>query len=201
MMRVSNKRPTAWGYRRPLKKTKIEDVRPPSFFVQSIFKEHGFSQDDITARAMQKFLKPTPEVTKYYTMEVTKAVRGNDIDKLRELHASGAVLDCCNKFGDSLVHIACRRGHTEIVRFLVEEVKVSVHFLDDLERNALHDACWTSEPNFEIVETLLRASPELSLCVDKRGHAPFDYVRQAHWNEWNRFLFERQTLLFPTKIQ
>jgi hypothetical protein len=44
MMRVSNKRPTAWGYRRPLKKTKIEDVRPPSFFVQSIFKEHGFSK-------------------------------------------------------------------------------------------------------------------------------------------------------------
>jgi ankyrin repeat protein len=28
---------------------------------------------------------------------------------------------CCNKFGESLMHLACRRGRTDMVRFLLEE--------------------------------------------------------------------------------
>ncbi len=121
-------------------------------------------------------------------------VRDNDLEKLKELYASGVILESCNRFGESLLHIACRRGHTRMVKFLVEEVKVSVHIADDMNRLPLHDACWASKPNFEIVKLLLREAPEHALCADKRGHVPFDYTRQPYWTEWVSFLFEHGSL-------
>lgn len=184
----------------PKKKIKLEadaDSAQPSEFLVQAFKENGFSPEDVISCATSKIVKPTPESVQSYTMEVTKAARHNNLDKLRELHEAGAVMDCCNRFGDSLVHIACRRGHTEIVKFLVEEVKASVHFVDDMKRTPLHDACWTSEPNFEIVEILLRAAPEHALCPDKRGDTPFNYTRRAHRKQWMKFLAEQRSILSP----
>jgi ankyrin repeat protein len=127
-------------------------------------------------------------------MNACMAVRDNDLEKLKELYASGVTLESCNRFGESLLHIACRRGNTRMVKFLVEEVKVSVHIADDMNRIPLHDACWASVPNFEIVELLLREAPEHALCPDKRGHTPFDYTRQPAWKEWVRFLSEHGSL-------
>jgi ankyrin repeat protein len=192
------KRPSETGHLPPKKKMKIEDgveFTEPTEFVVEVFKQNGFSEDYVRSNANSKFVTPTPEMVQAYTMEATKAVRDNDLDKLRELHDSGVVLECCNRFGDSLVHIACRRGHTRMVKFLVEEVKASVHFVDDLKRTPLHDACWTAEPNFEIVDLLLRVAPELILCADKRGDTPFNYARKIHWKQWARFLSERRSLL------
>jgi ankyrin repeat protein len=197
---IQFKPPSETGSLPPKKKMKIradvEFTKPTEFLVE-VFKQNGFSQDYVRSNANSKFVTPTPAMVQAYTMEASKAVRDNDLDKLRELYYSGAVLECCNRFGESLVHVACRRGHTRIVKFLVEEVKASVHFVDDLKRTPLHDACWTSEPNFEIVDVLLRAAPEHVLCADKRGHTPFDYARKTHWKQWARFLSERRSLLRP----
>ena len=165
----------------------------PKGFVETAFQANGVKNvEAIPGIARNRYLSPKPELVNAYTMETSTAVRTNDVQKLKELHASGALLDCCNRFGDSLLHIACRRGNTETVKFLVNEVNVSVRFVDDLQRTPLHDACWTSEPNFEIVETLLRAAPEHALCPDKRGHTPFDYARKGHWEQWIEFLNERR---------
>lgn len=166
----------------------------PSQLVQQIFEDNGVSQELATAIAAAKFITPTKEMIEAYTMEVSKAARENDLDKLRGFHAAGVRLDCCNKFGDSLVNIACRRSHTRIVKFLLEEADVPIHFVDDLQRTPLHDACWTSEPNMEIVETLLKIAPEHALVKDKRGHTPFDYARSNHWGVWTKFLSERRSL-------
>jgi hypothetical protein len=182
----------------PNKKRKTDiDVQSsnPKDFVRKVFLSQGFSVNQVTSNAQSKYRFPKPEAVKAYTMEITAAARENDVKKLRELHASGVLLDCCNRFGDSLVHIASRRGNTKALRFLVEEAKVSVRFVDDIGRTPLHDACWTSEPNFEIVETLLREAPDHALCPDKRGHTPFDYARKGHWNQWLEFLASNETLL------
>ena len=167
----------------------------PKDFVETAFQANGIKNvEAIPDIARNRYLSPKPELVNAYTMETSTAVRTNDVQKLKELHTSGALLDCCNRFGDSLLHIACRRGNTETVKFLVNEANVSVRFVDDLNRTPLHDACWTSEPNFEIVETLLRAAPEHALCQDKRGHTPFDYARKGHWEQWIGFLNERRGL-------
>ena len=129
-----------------------------------------------------------------YNMDVSMAARKNDIERLREFHASGARLDCCDEFGDSLLNIACRRSNTKIVKFLLEEAKASVFQRDDTGRTPLHDACWTATPNFEVVDLLLNVAPELALIPDHRGFAPFDYARRADWALWSAFLAERRSL-------
>lgn len=181
------------------KKLKTRDnskYMKPSQLVEQIFRdENGIPREQTVAAAKAKFISPTKEQIEGYTLELSKAARENDLDKLRELHAAGVALDCCNKFGDSLVNIACRRSHTRIVKFLLEEAKVPVHFADDFGRTPLHDACWTAEPNTEMVEILLKIAPEHALIPDKRGHTPFDYARSTHWNVWLRFLLENRNLL------
>lgn len=183
----------------PSKKIKksADSVFPsnPTKFVEHAFQANGFSLDKVIDEARSQLPEITPTMIEAYGMEVSKAVRDNDLDTLKELHSAGVLLDCCNKFGDSLIHIACRRSHTQIVRFLLEEAKVCVLRMDDLKRTPLHDACWTAEPNFEIVDMLLRAAPVQAVCKDNRGFAPFEYARQHHEEQWLEFLSERRSLL------
>jgi ankyrin repeat protein len=184
----------------PKKKVKhdVSSTMNPSQFVQQMFQDNGWLCEDIISSTQDKFIEPTTEMLASYTMEVSRAVRENDLEQLKELHASGALMNCCNKFGDTLLNIACRRSHTRIVRFLLEEANVSVFMRDDYGRVALHDALWTSRANFEIVEMLLQRSPELALLPDKRGHTPFDFARSHLWGQWIEFLSERRSL-FPGK--
>jgi ankyrin repeat protein len=182
----------------PSKKKVKRDELNPSQFVQQIFQDNGWMCEDVISSTHNKFIEPTEEMVAAYTIEVSGAARSNNLEKLQELHASGALMNCCNKFGGTLLNIACRRSHTRIVRFLLEEANVPVLMCDDSGRVALHDALWTTQANFEIVEMLLQRSPELALMPDKRGHTPFDYARSHCWGEWIEFLSERRSL-FPGK--
>ena len=141
------------------------------------------------------FIQHTEEQIKAYDVQVIQAMRSQDIDQLRNMHKTGRQLQCANKFGESLIHMACRRGFVDVVRFLVDEAGVSVRVRDDYGRTALHDACWTSEPNEELVEYLIRQCPELLLMSDRRGNAPFEYVRREHWGRWVKFVQENEELL------
>jgi hypothetical protein len=70
------------------------------------------------------------------------AARNEDLQLLKKLHAEGHNLQCSNKFGESIIHIICRRGRDDILDFLVSEVDVSLRLRDDLGRTPLHDAAW-----------------------------------------------------------
>ncbi|GFH48656.1 hypothetical protein CTEN210_05132 [Chaetoceros tenuissimus] len=123
-----------------------------------------------------------------YSLEVTQAVRSENVEQLRELHKKGISLQCSNAFGESLLHMACRRGLIDIVRFLLDEADVDLRCKDDLGRTPLHDAFWTPTPNFELVELLISISPELLFFSDRRGHTPLQYTRREHWSGWRSFL-------------
>jgi hypothetical protein len=167
----------------------------PSEYVAAVFEANGFSKEDAIKRATSKHVTPTPQMIEAYTMEISMAVREGDLETLQRLHESGADLDCCSRFGQHALHIACLRGHFDIVEFLINEAKVSVTVVDDMGRTPFHDACWSSSLNFEIIELLMRIAPEEMLFPDKRGHTSFDYTRQRDWEEWMRFLSTHQTLL------
>lgn len=111
---------------------------------------------------------------------------------------------CSNRFGESLMHLACRRGRTEMVRFLVEELPGAspsqmLSIKDDCLKTPLHDACWTASPNFELVELILKHAPEQVVMQDIRGNTPFDYVRKEDYPLWLKFLWERRPLLGPAR--
>ena len=142
------------------------------------------------------FAEPTEEETNAYGHDVLTAIRTRDIQKLREFHESGRPLKCSNQFGESLLHLACRRGFVDVAAFLIQEAGVTVQVRDDYGRTPLHDACWTCEPNFDLMELIMSACPDLLFMSDRRGNTPLDYARREHWKAYNKFLNERQDLLF-----
>lgn len=166
----------------------------PADFVLSLCKENGFETSDTKSLT---FLEPTQEMINAYTLNTVQIVRSEDIDSLRELHENGEILQCCNQFGESLIHLACRRGRCDIVRFLVREAHVSLLVKDDFGRTPLHDACWTTSPQFELVDFIIDEVPEFLCVEDVRGHTPFHYVRKEDWNQWMEFLDQRRSKFRP----
>merc|ERR1712224_1056513 len=95
---------------------------------------------------------------------------------------------------------ACRRGLTDIVMFLAEEAGASLRVRDDFGRTPLHDAFWTGEPNYMLIEYLLEKEPDIILMRDKRGHCPLEYARRDHWKQWIDFLDKRPHLIKPREF-
>ena len=142
------------------------------------------------------FARPRDEDLAAYDTKIVSALRSSDVAKLRAMRQGGKSMNACNQFGESLLHMACRRGDVEVVRVLVKEFQVRVDVRDDYGRTPLHDACWTTTPNFEVMDILIDAvDPMLLLAEDVRGHTPFDYARREHWELWLRFLKERKERL------
>jgi hypothetical protein len=137
-----------------------------------------------------------------YTTEITTAARQNDIKSLKKLcsthdkcSSSYSSLNCANRFGETLLHIACRRGYKDLVRHLLDQPEISVRVIDDGGRTPLHDTCWNPNPQFEIGQWIIKQDPSLFLITDKRGFTPFQYARPEHWRQWRQFLFENQESL------
>lgn len=142
------------------------------------------------------FSKPTPEQLANYDGSVVKAVRERNIIRVREMLADGKQFNACNRFGESLIHMACRRGDKDMIEFLLEDANVNVDVCDDFGRRPLHDALWTSQPNPEVIQLLLtKMPPSMLLVEDVRGHTPFHYSRREHWPIWVAFLKENAALI------
>jgi len=176
-----------------------DSCRNPSDYLRLVLNDAGYPSDPVPASSAPHgyFLEHTPEQIASYDAEVTAAVRSGDVPRLRSMVESGRDLQCSNRFGESIVHMACRRGSLDVVRFLLDEAGVSVRVRDDFGRTPLHDACWTTTPAFELVRTILRMEPDLLLVSDRRGHTPLGYVRRDDWGAWVRFLDESRELLVP----
>jgi ankyrin repeat protein len=145
------------------------------------------------------FAAPTKEEISAYGIDVITAIGASDIKKLREYHESGRPLKSSNKFGESLLHLACRRGFVDVTSFLIKDAGVTVRVIDDYGRTPLHDACWTCEPNFELFELLVTACPDLLFMRDRRGNTPLEYARREQWGAYIKFLSERQELFCRNK--
>ena len=158
----------------------VEVAIESSLNVKEFF--HEFSQSEIDA----------------YDQVVLQAIRSRDMDQLRIFHNSGRPLNCSNRFGESLLHLACRRGFVDVATFLILDAGVTVQVKDDYGRTPLHDACWACEPNFELIQLILTQSPDLLFMSDRRGHCPLSYSRQEHWTAWNEFLSSaNEDLILP----
>ena len=130
-----------------------------------------------------------------YNLNVSQAIRADKVSVLEQLHAQGTPLDSCNSYGESMIHLACRLGRLEIIKFLVDVAGVSIRVRDDAGRTPLHDACWTNKPNYELIQFLLDTSPELLFITDKRGFTAFRYIPPCCWQEWCAFLQDKQSFL------
>jgi Ankyrin repeats (3 copies) len=167
----------------------------PDACAASIFQKNGVDVRHESLMEKIVFVKPTNAMIDSYTSEKLRLVRQNDLPSLRALHDKGESLDCCNRFGESLLGLALRRGCIDIVQFLVTEAKVNLLVRDDYGRTALHDAMWTPEPQLPQVLLLLQHTPEFLSLRDVRGHTPLNYTRKEHWGIWKTFLQQHESLL------
>jgi hypothetical protein len=143
-----------------------------------------------------EFRTPTEQDITSYDLELVKVVRSKNVNRLREMFSEGRSLNACNQYGESLVHMVCRRGDIEILKFMIEEAKVSFTIKDDFGRNPFHDACWTPTPNFEFMDMLIAAADtSLLLAEDVRGNIPFDYARREHHEKWFTYLDKRKDMI------
>lgn len=150
-------------------------------------------QTSYTHASQGFFQKPSDDEMSSYAL-LAAAARSNNLSEMLDLSKNGHSLNCNNIFGESLLHIACRRGFVDMVRLILDEPGVSVRIVDDCGRTPLHDLCWNPSPQLEICKWILEKEPSLFLIKDKRNYSPFDYTRQEHWGVWKKFLLENHHL-------
>ena len=119
------------------------------------------------------------------------AIRNSDIDKLRLLCEAGQSMSACNRYSESVLHMACRRSEHDVVDFLLCN-GANAETVDDYGRTPLHDACWRTVPCFDIVALLLNRNANLLRCTDIRGAIPLHYVKEEDWALWCNFLYEHR---------
>ncbi len=175
-------------------------VSPDEYLLLLTKAQLGVALEAKAALSLDSFFSAvTEEQMAAYTMEVVNSVRNNDLDLLKKLHLEGQALDCFNRFGESLLNMACRRGFESIVLYLLESNLVDVRICDDGGRTPLHDACWNPSPQLKICQGLIEREPALLLVADRRGCTAFQYARQEHWDQWRKFLFENRKCLWKLK--
>lgn len=179
----------------------------PREYAKLAFRQNGFDDLESIAKACNSHMKaPTAAMLEAYVGDIVTAVRKKDMEQARLLFEDGKFVhgvNACNRFGESIMHMACRRGHLDMVRFLVLDVGLKPSEIrDDYHRTPLHDAFWTPTPSFDVVDFLLKqpSVPDLLMCKDKRGFTPLDYTRAEDHGRWLEFLRERKTALRPTTL-
>jgi Ankyrin repeats (many copies) len=131
-----------------------------------------------------------------YDHDVARAIRSNDLDQLRDLFDDGRCFSGCNRNGETLLHLACRRSDWEVVDFLISEAGVSTDCRDTLGRSCLHDCAWRPVPSWPMMDLLLRhLSPWLLVEADCRGHTCLDYVRPCDYAIWNAYLVKSSAVI------
>lgn len=97
----------------------------------------------------------------------------------------------CNRYSESIVHMACRRSELDVIEFILANGG-STTIIDDYGRTPLHDACWRPTPRFDVVTRLLDENLDLIRHVDARGSSPLEYVREEHWLDWCAYLYNQK---------
>lgn len=173
-------------------------VDPDKYLVQLTKALTGVEVKVQNALDLQDFFPTiTDEQMARYKIEIVTACRENKLAELRAFaDAQGSdCLDCFNRFGEGLLNMACRRGFTEVARYLLEEIQLTPRIRDDYGRTPMHDACWNPEPQLDICKWIMAKDPSLFLVADKRGYTPFQYARQSDWHIWRQFLFDQREYL------
>lgn len=139
---------------------------------------------------------PTPLQVASYGPRMVQIVRSSDDRALRNTLDVGLSPNPCNQFGESLLHMICRRGDFKLLNVMME-AGTRLQVCDDYGRTPLHDAFWSAHPAFEVVDAILGHDPSLLFMKDKRGSLPLSYVHKDHWPAWRQWFDRHIAEYFP----
>lgn len=170
----------------------------PQDFLAKLLAERGYETDLIPAASQPFFHPPASKQVKDYDLPLVAAVKRGDLSCVQQFCRDGRRMDACNKHGESIVHIAARRGNIQILKFLLEN-GARVDICDDLGRTPLHDACWSMDPQFDCVATILERDLRLLRVVDCRGSSPLAYIKRKHWGLWREFFDSKKEIYWAPR--
>lgn len=168
----------------------------PQAYLDVMIHARGYSTRRYRSLQTGYYSKPTAYQQASYHVNLIKLVRNHEVAAFRAILESGISQNPCNKFGESLLHMVCRRGDADLLKIMLD-VGSSVQISDDYGRTPLHDACWAAEPSFETLELVANQDVTLFHMTDTRGAVPLSYVRREHWPQWIEFLESKKDIWWP----
>lgn len=173
-------------------------MSPQGFFDLTI-RSRGYSTNRYKTMLTGYYCKPTPLQIASYDLYVSNLIRTGDKKKFREVINSGISPNPCNEYGESLLHLVCRRGDAELLQIMLD-AGATLQMADDMGRTPLHDCCWRAEPCFEMVEMILNHDSRMFHMTDSRGALPLSYVKNTeHWGEWRDFINAKKDTYWPKR--
>jgi len=177
-------------------KTNLNSKLTLQSFLANLLQSRGYSNQHYCSLEGGYYCKPTDLQKASYGMKLIHAVRTSDETLLKRLLDAGLSANPCNAFGESIIHMICRRGDHKLLEIFLDH-GCSVQVSDDFGRTPLHDACWTNTPCFKSVELLLNRDRRLLHVVDCRGSAPLSYVKSENWPRWMEFFDSHKECWWP----
>jgi Ankyrin repeats (3 copies) len=171
----------------------------PQNYLDYIMKSHGYSTKRYNTLRTAYHNKPTALQKASYDLHLIGIVKGSDATNLDDILKAGISPNPCNTYGESLVHMVCRRGDEKLLQVMIQN-GCNVQVADDYGRTPLHDACWAANPAFDTVEMLLERDLTLLQMTDCRGFLPLSYVRKDQWPAWIDFFDRKKHLYFPNLL-
>ena len=196
--RKKKKDPSRHGDKKKKKKKSSSSDDSPQIYLCAILEARGYSVEEFTALETGYHNTPTAFQTASYGGHIIDAVKRGYAEELKSLFSAGLSANACNEHGESLIHMAARKGESNCFKVLVEH-GATLNVCDDYGRTPLHDACWAPEPNFEIVDILLKADIRMFSLKDGRGQTPLSYVRREAWKPWKKFLHSKIDTFWPQR--
>ena len=116
----------------------------PQDFLNRMLKQRSYSTTSFSSIESAYYNRPTPLQQASYDLYLIDVAKNGNIDKLKDIFNAGLSPNPSNTFGDSLLHMICRRGWDGVLGFLVNELRVGVQIADDHGRTPLHETCVSS---------------------------------------------------------
>jgi hypothetical protein len=176
----------------------FEKELSPQLFLDGMLKSRGYCTRNYCSLEGGYYCKPTVLQTASYGTRLIEVIRHSNEDLLKKMLESGISPNPCNAFGESAIHMVCRRGDYKLLKVL-KDAGCSLQVTDDFGRTPLHDACWTADPHFEIVEMILDTDERLLHMVDCRGSSPLSYIKRESWAKWIAFFQSKVEKYWPER--
>ena len=178
------------------------EEQTPQEFLDALLLSRGYPITHYKTLNTAYYNKPTPLQQASYSRHIIDLIKAQDVNKFQQIMMCGISPNPCNTFGESSLHMVCRRGDAVLLQVLLsEEVGTDLHVADDYGRTPLHDACWASKFAKEVVQLILmqnvNENRNMFYMEDARGSLPLSYAQKAQYPQWKQFLEEHKDHFWP----